>query len=372
MRVRRIALAGSATSATVFAVGTILPWLVGTIERRRPHHGFAPRSSLGASPSIEVIIPAYQEAGVIGATIGSLREALAKYEGPSSITVVASDTATAEAAGRAGATRVLVASRDGKSAATNFGVKNSTAEVVVLTDANCVVIPDEWPTIMLNELERAHLVSANKTEQDGPESAFWWLERRAKQVTSDNVGTLSVAGEFLALRRADFRPIPDSVMCDDLWLAAAIAFDGGHVAVGSQLLTTEIPAFGADQWSRRVRNSQMVLFEQLPLWWPTYLRVPAGRVFLAHKIYRSSIGVGAFWLSVALGAFACPPLTTPLPVVAAFAVARYAGRLGKARPGRITTVIGMQAVPVAAALRFLRGQGLGGDGAGRGWTKPAR
>ena len=129
---------GLALGGVTFLAGIVLPRVQVAFERSREVEPSAP-PILPDHPTIDVIIPAYLESGVIGNTIGRLRTSLSQHEGATQIIVVASDAATAEAARRAGAAQVLETERQGKASAINAGVAASNADIVVLSDGNCEI-----------------------------------------------------------------------------------------------------------------------------------------------------------------------------------------------------------------------------------------
>jgi cellulose synthase/poly-beta-1,6-N-acetylglucosamine synthase-like glycosyltransferase len=362
-----------ATFAALFVAGPVLPLLVGRAERLRQGTPAddAPRRELPPDPLVEVIVPAYLESSTIGPSVERLVQDLTKAGLRHRVHVVASDEATALAA--AGASQVTSAGRNGKPAAINLGVAGSEADVIVLTDANCEIQPADWPGILLAELADADLVSGNKTERASTEALFWRFESWVKGRRHGRSSTLAVVGEFLAFRREQFRPVPPATMTDDLWLALDFNARGLRVVTSASISTSEEPVSPADQWERRVRIAEGVLTEALPRTWEL-AQTAVGRHYLAHKVYRMTAGVTAFWVTTASLAGWRPRSTAPLvvlPVTAA--IAQYCGVLRVRTPlDPVSALVAMQAVPVAAALRLLRRRLGHGVGPAVGWRKVAR
>ncbi|GIG29360.1 glycosyltransferase [Cellulomonas marina] len=365
-----VAAAGGAT----FLAGLVMPTLAAALERRLAAPApAAPLTDLGARPSIEVVVPAYLEASTVGECVRTLHEALKGYEGPSSVTVVASDPGTAAAAREAGADEVVETGRTGKPAAANLGAARSTADVLVFTDANCVVGPADWPQRVVDDLRRAHLVSANKQERGRGEGAFWRYEQRAKEQLVAGGGSISVVGEFIATRRTDFLPAPAGAILDDLWLAVEYLLRDRVVLVDPELHTLEDSAGNREQWGRRLRIMRGLLEEMVPRV-PELVTRPAGRMFVAHKLYRATVGAAGFWVGAAAASVVAPPVTLVALPAAVAAGAAYAGRLAPdATLPAPVAALGMQAVPPAALwttlVRRLRPRPAP---ATTGWEKIAR
>ncbi|WP_129338021.1 glycosyltransferase [Cellulomonas endophytica] len=368
----RPALVTAAAGAAVFGAGLVLPRLAAALERNLPSTPtFAPLAPLPERPSIEVVVPAYLEAGTVGATVVSLHKALASHAGESRVTVVASDAETASAARAAGADEVLEVGRAGKPGAANLAAERSTADVLVFTDANCVIVPDSWPSLVLEALREAHLVSGHKTERGTGEGLFWRYEQSAKAGAAAMGGNLGVVGEFLATRRSDYLAVPAGTVSDDLWLATEYLLRDRLVVIHDEIFTEEDAAEPREQWRRRTRIARGQLSEQIPRL-PQLLRRPAGRTYVAHKLYRITVGNLGFWTAAVAGLAAVPPLTTVALPAAVVAGVVYAGRLpGVTLPGPLVAV-GMQAVPPVAAVQVLRARLRGGADRPTGWHKIAR
>lgn len=316
--------------------------------------------------SLEVIIPAYLEHSVIGDAIESLRSQLVSWPGSSRITVVASDEETAEAA--VDADQIYSLDPSGKPAAINFGVERSPADIVVFTDANCI-LSDDWPIQLGNSLEQADLVSGAKSERRGREEGYWKYERLVSPRRTAHA-SLAVVGEFLALRRSLFEPIPPKTQLDDFWLANSYHRRGYRVVVNPQITTTEQPEPIMDQLERRVRIAAGFYAEVMPHVWSLF-GTPEGRSYIMHKPLRMTVGVGAFWASIAGMALTMPPASVVLTVASVAACMAIYVR-GGSQPrviGVIATGVALQTIPPAGLWRAVR-HALNGREAG--WKKVPR
>lgn len=364
-----IAVGTAVAGGAVFLLGLALPFAAARLDREREPARDLP--DLGPRPSIDVVIAAYLEAGVIGDAVQRLRRQLTAWPGPASVTVVASDDATADAAEAAGAD-VVRTSPQGKAMAVDTGVRLSVADVVLLTDANCEFEPDDWPVQLREALETGDLISARKRENGARESAFWRYEDAVKRSGADHKPTMSVVGEFLAFRRDDFEPIPSSCLVDDVWLARSFASRGLRVRIAGGIETTEDPANGRDQWERRVRIGAGLWAEAIP-YWRTLIRLPAGRQFLAHKVYRMTIGAAGFWVAAAATAVALQPWGyVAVPAAVGAAVLYYTFGRGRILTP-LATAVSLQIVPILAVWRALRVRRQRRAGVvSLGWKKIAR
>jgi glycosyltransferase involved in cell wall biosynthesis len=104
-------------------------------------------------PRLSVIVPAYAEAGRIGASVAALRDALrpVAVEGGIELIVVddGSPDATAEEAARAGADEVIsLPANRGKGAAVRAGMLAARGRTLAFTDADLAYSPDQLLTLL--------------------------------------------------------------------------------------------------------------------------------------------------------------------------------------------------------------------------------
>ncbi|MGN7200864.1 glycosyltransferase [Arthrobacter sp. SAFR-044] len=320
---------------------------------------------------MDVVIAAYLEASVIASTVQRLQRQLAGAGVAGKVIVVASDDDTYQAA--AAADRTLKVPRNGKPAALNAGVSASEADIVVLTDANCAIEPDGWPLFVQTGLRSARLLTGSKRERGARERLFWRYEGllKSRHGEQELSATLAVVGEFLAFRRTDYIPISATTMADDLALALDFNRRELRVAAVPKIYTVEDPASPSEQWERRVRIVCGLLSEAIPRV-PQLLTSTVGRAYLVHKVYRVTVGVGAFWIAAFFAMFLFPPYGALLTVsVVSWAVLRYRGFISLKSPlDPLFDVIAMQAIPLAGMARLIRRRLRGGKVVG--WVKVPR
>ena len=208
------------------------------------------------APDLTVLVPAYREAGVIGAKIDDIRAN--GYPGELNILIVADgDPETAEAARRAGVRALTGPDRLGKSQALNRGFAEATTPVVVFSDANNRIAFGALAAAVEHFADpTVGAVAGEKVEDDGGgESIYWkfesWLKRR-----EDRLGTtIGLVGEFAAVRRAAWRPIPPDVATDDFWTALDIIEQGYRVAYEPRARALDPAAESLSvSWERRIRS----------------------------------------------------------------------------------------------------------------------
>ncbi len=209
-----------------------------------------------SAPELTVVVPAYREAGVIGAKIEDIRAN--GYPGPLEILVVAEgDAETADAAERAGARALTGPERLGKSQALNRGFEEATTPIVVITDANNRLVPGALAAAVEHFADpEVGAVAGEKVENDdGGESIYWRFESWLKQ-REDRLGTtIGLVGELAAIRADVWRPIPPDIAIDDFWTALDIVEQGYRIAYEprARALDPAVESVAAS-WERRVRN----------------------------------------------------------------------------------------------------------------------
>ncbi|MPQ97943.1 glycosyltransferase [Modestobacter sp. I12A-02628] len=362
-------VAGLVVSAAIGHVG--YPIALAAVARRRQP---APRVDPAAWPAVTVLVPAYLEAGVIGAKVADVHAN--GYPGPLEVLVVADgDPETAAKAAAAGARVELLPERRGKSQALNHGVAAASHEMVVISDAN-------------NELEQgaiAHLVrrlsedgvgavAGEKLEGTGGELAYWRFEAWLKR-NEDLMGTtLGLDGGLCAVRRSTWPVIPTDISNDDLWVALDLMERGLRVAYEPQAVVREDSIGGtALSWERRTR----VLGGGLWVMWRKRQLLDPRRGFVSaqiwgHKLWRSTIGPLSHLALLLMAVRSAPGSLLARLFLAGHAVgaASFAAQQRDVRlplPARLAAqVLYLQAVAFGGMARCLRGDRV------LQWAKPAR
>ncbi|MDQ2631597.1 MAG: glycosyltransferase family 2 protein [Actinomycetota bacterium] len=169
-----------------------------------------------ATPSVSLIIPAYDEEEVIAAKVANALEL--DYPRERLQIIVASDgssDATAERARTAGADLVLELPPGGKIAALNAGAERATGDVLAFSDANSV-----WKTDALRALiapfadpQVAYVCGQVRFLDpggDNMEGAYWRYEMAVREMESALAGVTAGNGAIYAVRRDAYIPLAPS------------------------------------------------------------------------------------------------------------------------------------------------------------------
>ena len=162
-----------------------------------------------ALPTVAVIVAAYNEEPVIERRIANLRAL--DYPGDRLELVVTSDASTdrtdslAEAAG----VRVVRNPRGGKVAAQNQAVRETSADIVAFSDANCTWQPDALRKLVRNfaDPDVAYVCGRlNLQSEDGrnKEGVYWRYELALRSDESRLDSVTGGNGSIYAVRRADY------------------------------------------------------------------------------------------------------------------------------------------------------------------------
>jgi cellulose synthase/poly-beta-1,6-N-acetylglucosamine synthase-like glycosyltransferase len=167
-------------------------------------------------PSVSLLIPAYDEEGVIADKVAN---ALAlEYPREKLQIVVASDgssDATAARAREAGADLVLELAPGGKVAALNAAAEAASGELLAFSDANSVWEPGALRRLVgpLADPEVGYVCGQVRfTNEDGDnlEGAYWRYEMAVREMESALAGVTAGNGAIYAVRASAYIPLPPS------------------------------------------------------------------------------------------------------------------------------------------------------------------
>lgn len=202
------------------------------------------------TPSVTLVISVYNEEGVLRQ---KLDNALAlDYPRDRVEILVASDGSTDRTAAiaREFASRGVVLheyrANRGKNAALNDSVPRARGEVVVFTDANGMYRPDALrklvayfsdPRVGSVCGELVYLNYSRNPVADGY-NKYWRFDQIQKGLESRCLTLLGANGSIFGIRKALYRPLPNSV-CNDMVLPILIAAAGHAVVYAPEALATE-------------------------------------------------------------------------------------------------------------------------------------
>ena len=238
--------------------------LVYILVQRKP--GSTPGKLTDAElPTLTVLIPAFNEAEVIG---GKIRNSLSlRYPREKFRVLVITDGSTdgTDQIVRAFPQVDLLyeAERLGKAAAINRAMQEITTDLVVLTDANTVlneeallelVQPFANPSVGAVSGEKQVVSSGSEELSSEGEGLYWKYESFLKQNDARLHSVVGAAGELLALRTNLFTPLEQDTVLDDFILSMRICEAGYRVAYKPDARAIETGSFNlAEEQKRKIR-----------------------------------------------------------------------------------------------------------------------
>jgi poly-beta-1,6-N-acetyl-D-glucosamine synthase len=346
--------------SAVVAFGHVLypAWLLATTRGRT----MPAQPEPGSCPSVTVVVPAYREGAIIADKVADVHAN--GYGGEVEVLVVADDADTARAAEPTGATVLSPGRRLGKAAAINLGCSRARGEIVVLTDANAMFAPGSLARLVRwFEDPTVAGVAGEKRVRGGGESLYWRFESALKRAEALQGTTIGLVGEIAALRRAAFRPLPEKLAADDLWLALDLIEGGGRIVYEPEAVAFEDPsATWQELWERRTRvvsGVLDVLWRRRGLLAPG--RGPVAAQLWGHRLVRSSAGPLAHVLLVASAAAAAPRSWSARAFLAGHVVAgaalrrRVRGHEVSAAERALAELAFLQVVALGGVWRYCRG-----------------
>jgi cellulose synthase/poly-beta-1,6-N-acetylglucosamine synthase-like glycosyltransferase len=272
----------------------IYPALMVLIGR---HAGRPSQPSSEKSPSVAVVLAAFNEEGHIEARIRNVAEL--DHAGAKVVLYIGSDgstDATATVASRHSGESVRVLAfveRRGKASVLNELLAAVDEDIVVFTDANtkfehgalkALVAHFDDPAVgaVSGELRLAG------SGGDNQDAAYWRVETAIKLGEASVGGLLGANGGIYAIRRELYRPLPPDTIVDDFTVVMNVSALGWRTVFEPAAIAFEDTPPGIDdEFRRRVRigigNYQA--FFRYPEYW---LRATWTRRFtyLSHKVIR--------------------------------------------------------------------------------------
>lgn len=260
--IRRLAgLAFWLATATLAATYALIPAVIlarGRIAKR-------PVAAADVTPSVSIVIAAYNEEASIGRKLDSLHAL--DYPRDCVEILVASDGSTDRTAtivrGHADrAVRLLDLGRVGKAAALNAAIAVATGDIVVFSDANslfepgtlrALVRPFADPAVGGVAGDQRYHPGGEAGAMAGGERDYWDLDRQLKVAESAAGNVVSATGAIYALRR-DLVPLVVEGVTDDFWTSTAV-IDAGRrlVFAGDAAAWEPVASSGGVEYGRKVR-----------------------------------------------------------------------------------------------------------------------
>lgn len=235
----------------------ILAAFLGLFRKKRPLHPFA-------NIPVTVIVPAYNEAGILLQKIQNTLTGLQNFE-KAQVILITDGSEDGSADLKFNDDRVLhlhEPARLGKSAAINKAMERATGDIVIITDANAMVNESGFQQLVSAfSHEKIGAVSGEKKVlsadgSTGGEGLYWKYESFIKKQSAHMYSLTGAAGELIAIRRSVFTPIPIDAILDDMELSLSIIRQHKIIGYEPGAYATEPPSNTlADEFSRKVRIS---------------------------------------------------------------------------------------------------------------------
>ena len=253
-------------------------------------------------PNVSVIIPAFNEEGVIKEKINSVLNG--DFPASSIEIIVGSDNSTDNtnnilnelAAGNPRIKPVFYTVRTGKVVIVNDLVKKATNDVIILTDANVLFEKDTLYELVKNFKDTAvALVDSNMVNtgirKEGislQEKTYIKTEVYLKYFEGLLWGTMmGPFGGCYALRKSFYTPVPANFLVDDFYLNMQILLKGRKCINELKAIVKEdVSNNPLIEFHRKVRIAAGS-FQNLFLFFPVIFKFNAiGFTFLSHKVLR--------------------------------------------------------------------------------------
>jgi cellulose synthase/poly-beta-1,6-N-acetylglucosamine synthase-like glycosyltransferase len=246
--------------AYTYAGYPLVALAAGTVLRRRV------RKEISESPSVSVIVAAYDEADGIQDRIRNLLES--DYPKDRLEIVIASDGSTDRTVELASSiderrVRVLDLPRRGKAAALVAGAAQARGEILVFTDANTVFHRAALRALVSNFADpdvggvaghTTYLVGEATESAGRGEGLYWRYDTWLKQLETMTGSVVSAHGGMHAMRRELFRGVEDPAVTDDFAISTSVVAQGKRLVFEPAALGFEQPmASTGSEFNRRVR-----------------------------------------------------------------------------------------------------------------------
>lgn len=358
--------------AYVYVGYPLLAWLLGQFFRRNVHRR-------DIEPRVQVVIAAFNEAAEIARTVEN--KLLQDYPPDRLSVTVVSDASTdatdasVQALATAHPRRVTLLRqepRQGKTAALNRALRETSSDVVVFADANSMYAPDAIRKLVRSFADpRVGYVSGQMVYTDaggvGKGSGRYMSYENALRTLETRLGSIvGVDGGIDAIRRALYRPMhPDQL--PDFVLPLDVVEQGMRVVYEPDALLYE-PALAEapSEFRMRVRVSLRALwaiYDKRTLLNPFRHPLFAWQLF-SHKVLRYTAFiplVGLLIFNAALlgtGAFYAVCMAVQAAAYAAAALGHVSRRALARVPGLLTPYyfVLLNAACMVAAWKFIRRQ----------------
>jgi cellulose synthase/poly-beta-1,6-N-acetylglucosamine synthase-like glycosyltransferase len=252
-------------TAVVLIVYTYIGFPLGVVLRGlfwgHPYNN----DELTTTPSVSIVISAYNEEKSIGAKLDNIL--LLEYPRDCLEVIIASDGSTDGTDAivqkyEEHGVKLLSLSRVGKASALNAAVNDASGEILVFSDANSMYKTDAIQQLVRpfgdpkvggvagNQIYRTE--GSGGSSIDG-ERAYWNFDRMLKQFQGKSGNTLAATGAIYAIRRSLIESIPDGVS-DDLFTSTGVIVRSNRLVFAPEAIAYEpVAATSQVEFGRKVR-----------------------------------------------------------------------------------------------------------------------
>lgn len=254
-----------AAAALIGYTYAAFPLLVLARARLRPR----PVAAGPITPTVAIIIAAYNEEQVIGEKVANLLaldypadrvEVIVASDGSADRTVAAARAAAQQ--GGHGRLTVLDLPRTGKAGVLNRAVAEASGDILVFSDANSMfaadalrelVAPFADPSVGGVAGDQRYLPDGGVSGSASGERRYWDIDRLIKQAESTGGNVISATGAIYAIRRALFTTVPEGVT-DDFATSTGVIAHGHRLVFAPDAAAYEpVGASAAVEYGRKVR-----------------------------------------------------------------------------------------------------------------------
>lgn len=204
--------------------------------------------------------------------------------------------------------------RHGKAAAINRVLPAVLPGIVIFTDANILLNKDALHHLVHHFKDPlVGAVAGEKKVSDGKEKGavaveglYWRYESIIRKSDASVHSVTGAVGELFALRTALVKPMPESIICDDLYMSLQVIDQGYRIAYEEKAYGVEAYSFSiSKEWKRKVRIAAgSIQMLKMVHWWSLLIKRPIPILqFINRKLLR--------WLVV-------PYLVVLMPLIVAF------------------------------------------------------
>jgi cellulose synthase/poly-beta-1,6-N-acetylglucosamine synthase-like glycosyltransferase len=220
------------------------------------------------TPTLSIVVPAHNEAGVIGAKLNNLLGQ--DYPANRLEIIVASDGSDDETESivsrisrRDPRVKLLGLPRRGKAHALNSAVASTGGEVLVFSDANAMLDPDALCYLVHHFADPGvggvagglRYVRGSDTNGAGlGEMLYWRYDQWLKRMETKVGNAISADGALYAIRRGLYVPIADPSATDDFAISSRVVMQGCRLIYEPRAMVSESTAGGSGrEFLRKVR-----------------------------------------------------------------------------------------------------------------------